>query len=94
LGHNKVILEGMSLMLSAIQSREKGFGVHISRCQLEEINDLRQGQNYVDLDAAIAFNHGQVCKKDLKESPFVVSLLMGANNEGHWTYNHVSIQAI
>jgi hypothetical protein len=83
--------DGMSLMLSAIQSRETGFGVHISRIQLEEINDSRRGQNYVDLDAALAI-HGQVGKKDLKESPFVVSFKLGANNEGYWTYNHTSIQ--
>ena len=83
--------DGMSLMLSAFQSRETGFSVHISRIQMEEINDCRRGQNYVDLDAAIAI-HGQVSKKDLKESPFVVSFELGANNDGYWTYNHMSIQ--
>ncbi|KAI2506135.1 hypothetical protein MHU86_8270 [Fragilaria crotonensis] len=62
--------DGMSLMLSAIQSRETGFGVPISRIQMEEINETRRGHNYVDLDAAIAV-HGQVSKKDLEESPFV-----------------------
>jgi hypothetical protein len=83
--------DGMSLMLSAIQSREIGFGVEISRIQMEEINETRCGQNYVDLDAAIAV-HGQVAKKDLEESPFVVSFELGANNEGYWTYDHKSIQ--
>jgi hypothetical protein len=63
----------MSLMLTEIQSRETGFGVEISRIEMEEINETRGGQNYVKLDAAIAV-HGQVAKKDLKESPFVVSL--------------------
>ncbi|KAI2500095.1 hypothetical protein MHU86_14362 [Fragilaria crotonensis] len=83
--------DGMSLMLSAIQSRETGFGVPISRIQMEEINETRRGHNYVDLDAAIAV-HGQVSKKDLEESPFVVSFELGANNEGYWTYNHMSMQ--
>ena len=31
-------------------------------------------------------------KKNLQESPFVVSVELGANNEGYWTYNHMSIQ--
>ena len=83
--------DGMSLMLSAFQSRETGFGVQISRIQMEEINEGRQGQNYIDLDAAIAI-HGQVGKKNLQESPFVVSVKLGANNKGYWTYNHMSIQ--
>ena len=79
-------------MLSALQSRETGFGVHISRIQMEEINDTRRGRNYSDLDAAIAI-HGQVVKKDLEQSPFVVRFELGMNNEGYWTYNHTSIQS-
>jgi hypothetical protein len=59
-------------MISAFQSRETGFGLQISPTQMEEINESRQGKNYVDLDAAIAV-HGQVGKKDLKQSPFVVT---------------------
>ena len=76
--------EGMSLMISAFQSRETGFGLQISPTQMEEINESRRGKNYVDLDAAIAV-HGQVGKKDLKQSPFVVSFELGINNEGYWT---------
>jgi hypothetical protein len=83
--------EGMSLMISAFQSRETGFGLQISPTQMEEINESRRGKNYVDLDAAIAV-HGQVGKKDLKQSPFVVSFELGINNEGYWTYNHMSVQ--
>ncbi|KAI2499926.1 hypothetical protein MHU86_14547 [Fragilaria crotonensis] len=83
--------DGLSLMLSAFQSRETGFGVHISRMQMDEINETRRGTNYADMDAAIAI-HGQVAKKNLEESPFVVSFELGTNNEGYWTYNHMSIQ--
>jgi hypothetical protein len=83
--------DGLSLMLSAFQSRETGFGVHISRAQLDEINDTRRGHIYVDVDATIAV-HGQAVKKELKELPFVVSFELGANNEGYWTYNHMSIK--
>ncbi|KAI2490094.1 hypothetical protein MHU86_24490 [Fragilaria crotonensis] len=78
-------------MLSALQSRETGFGVHISRMQMDEINETRRGTNYADMDAAMAI-HGQVAKKNLEESPFVVSFELGTNNEGYWTYNHMSIQ--
>ena len=65
----------------------------VSRIQLEEMNEARHGQNYVeDLDAGLAV-HGQVAKKDLQEeSTFVVSFELGANNEGYWAYNHMSIQ--
>jgi hypothetical protein len=83
--------EGMSLMLSAFQSRETGFGMKLSALQLDEINEMRRGKNYVDIDAAIAVN-GQAMKKDLKESPFVVYFELGSNNEGYWTYNHMAIQ--
>ena len=58
---------------------------------MDEIKECHRGQNYVDLDAAIAI-HGQVGKKDLKELPFVLSFELGANNDGYWTYNHMSIQ--
>ena len=83
--------DGLSLMISALQSRETGFGVEISRVQMEEINESRHGKTYVDVDAAMAI-HGQAAKKDLKKSPFVVYFELGANNEGYWTYNHMAIQ--
>lgn len=83
--------EGLSLMISGLQSRETGFGVSISQLQLDEINDTRRGQTYVDVDAALAI-HGQALKKDLKQSPFVIYFELGANNEGYWTYNHMAIQ--
>jgi hypothetical protein len=53
---------------------------------MEEINESRRGKNYVDLDAAIDV-HGQVGKKDLKQSPFVVTFELGVNNEGYWKHN-------
>jgi hypothetical protein len=82
---------GLSLMVSALQSRETGFGVSISRMQFDEINEARHGQNYVDVDAAMAI-HGHATKNDLKDSPFVVYFELGTNNEGYWTYNHMAIQ--
>ena len=58
-------------MVSALQSRETGFGVNISEIQFDEINEARRGRNFIDVDAAMAI-HGQATKKDLKHSPFVV----------------------
>ena len=80
--------EGLSLMISGLQSRETGFGVRISQMQLDEINDTRRYQTYIDVDAALAI-HGQA---HLKQSPFVVHFELGLNNEGYWTYNHMAIQ--
>jgi hypothetical protein len=59
--------------------------------QLDEIKDSLRGKTYVDVDAAMAIN-GQATKKDLKDSPLVIYFELGANNEGYWTYNHMSIQ--
>ena len=79
-------------MISGLQSRETGFGVRISQMQLDEINDRRQDQTYIDVDAALAI-HGQALKKDLKQSPFVVYFELGLNDKGrYWTYNHIEIQ--
>jgi len=83
--------DGLSLMISAFQSRETGLGMNLSRMQLDEINESRRGKNYVDVDAAMAI-HGQATKKDIKDSPFAIFFELGANNEGYWTYNHMSIQ--
>ena len=85
--------EGLSLMISAIQSCKTGFDIHIGCIlDMEEINDVcRRGENNVDVDAAVTV-HGQATNKDLKESPFVVSFGLGAHNEGYWTCNHMSVQ--
>ncbi len=53
--------------------------MHISQIQMEKINNTRRGMNYYELDAAIAI-HGQVVKKDLERSLFVVSFELGMNN--------------
>jgi hypothetical protein len=82
---------GLSIMVSAFQSRETGFGVDIDRIQMDEINAARTGQCYADKEAAMAIK-GQATKKDLTQSPFVVYFELGANNEGYWTYNHMAIQ--
>jgi hypothetical protein len=59
--------------------------------RIGEINETRCNKSYVDVNAAITI-HEQAMKKDLKDSPFVVYFELGANNEGYWTSNHMSIQ--
>jgi hypothetical protein len=49
--------------------RETDFGIDISGIQLDEINETHRGQNYVDIDAAMAI-HGHAAKKDVTNSPF------------------------
>ncbi len=78
-------------LMSAFQSRKTGFGLKLSRVQLDEINESSRGKNHVDMDTAIAI-HGQATKKDLKNSPFVIFFEHGANKKGYWTYNYMSIQ--
>ena len=42
-----------------------GFGLNLSRMQLDEINESQRGKNCVNVDAAMAI-HGQATEKDLK----------------------------
>ncbi len=83
--------DGLSLMILAFRLRETGFGLNLSRMQLDEVNKSQYGKNYVDVDAAMAI-HGQATKKDLKNSPYVIYNELGANNKGCCTYNHMSVQ--
>jgi hypothetical protein len=83
--------DGQGLMISALQSREFGFGLEINDDMLERINETRRGKKYMDESAAVA-KRGTAEKKDLKTSPFVVEFEYGANNEGYWCYEHMVLQ--
>jgi hypothetical protein len=39
-------------MISAFQSRELGFGMVLTKGQLDEVNFLRRGKKYIDKEAA------------------------------------------
>jgi hypothetical protein len=57
-------------MVSAIISRDTGFGLQLDPTKLAKINFSRLGKKYVDEAAAInVLNNAE--KQDLKESPFV-----------------------
>ena len=60
--------------------------------QLDEVNFVRRGNRYLDEEAAQEI-YGDVMKKDLTSTPFVVLFDPGMNTEGYWTYNHAVLQA-
>lgn len=82
---------GEGLMISAFVSRDSGFRMPVSPQQLEEINALRQGTEYIDKVAATQI-YSSVMKHPLKESPFIRSLLIGATKGGYWNSFHMALQ--
>jgi hypothetical protein len=84
-------LLGEGLMISAFVSRDSGFGMPVSLAQLDSINRLRFGTEYIDKSAALSI-HLTTRKASLKESPFVQSLLIGATKGGYWNSSHMAIQ--
>ena len=44
--------EGQGIMISALQSREFGFGICLTEEEQKKINDKREGEKYKDEDAA------------------------------------------
>jgi hypothetical protein len=78
--------DGTGVMISALQSREFGFGFRtLTHEELKKVNDVRKGEVYEDSDAAL-----EVCgtekKSFLTESanPFVREFSYGANKDGYW----------
>ena len=62
--------EGKGRMVSAMCSREFGFGFKITSEQLLVINLQRQGKAYAD-EEAVTYLLGNTNKTDLTESPFI-----------------------
>jgi hypothetical protein len=85
--------EGDGYMISGFQCRLFGFGRPMTEEELKQVNDMREGQDYWDSEAAIEVHKTPTAKKSkLKESPFIRSILIGANNDGYWNAKHMSIQ--
>ena len=82
---------GNSIMISAFQCREFGFGMEINEEDMVKINDIRRGTKYSDENAATAV-YGTADKQDLKTSPFITYFQFGGGNEGYWDYNHMILQ--
>ena len=83
--------EGAGLMLSAITSRELGFGFTVSESALEAVNEKRMNMKYSDEKAATVL-FGKPEKQKLTTTPFVRELEYGQNKEGYWSYEHMVIQ--
>jgi hypothetical protein len=84
--------DGLGVMISAFVSREFGFGYYLSPEDLEKVNEAREGKHCSDEDAAKKIKGNSSMKDPLTQSPFVVEFEHGANNQGHWDYDHMIIQ--
>jgi hypothetical protein len=82
---------GVGRMVSALCSREFGFGLDLSVEELDRVNERRRNHKYGDEDAAI-YLLGSSDKKDLEASPFVRYLEYGKGKDGYWSYNHMVLQ--
>jgi hypothetical protein len=83
--------QGTTLMVSAFQCREFGFGMELTEEDMYKINDKRLGTKYHDHVAAVEVNKNSG-KRKLTESPFVRYMDVGENREGYWDYNRMVIQ--
>mmetsp|Transcript_18080 Transcript_18080/g.31860 ORF Transcript_18080/g.31860 Transcript_18080/m.31860 type:complete len:154 (+) Transcript_18080:288-749(+) len=84
--------DGIGVMISAMQSREFGWGMTLSEDQLKQINVKRaRDVGYCD-EVASKDVLGTTKKADLTESPFIRKLEYGSNKEGYWTGNHMIVQ--
>ncbi len=78
--------DGQGVMISAFQSRELGFGMALTKEQLDDVIFLRRGKKIIDEEAAKKCR-GKAQKADLLCSPFVFEFDYGASNEVYWNYD-------
>jgi hypothetical protein len=83
--------DGQGVMISAFQSRELGFGMALTKEQLDEVNYLRRGKKYTNEEAAKKYT-GNAQKTDLLCSPFVFEFDYRASNKGYWNYDRMVLQ--
>ena len=83
--------EGQGVMLSSFVLCDFGYGHNLTEAQLDQINDIRRGTDYLDEDAAMNI-YGNKTKNELTCSPFEYWLEYGQNNKGYWNYDHMVIQ--
>jgi hypothetical protein len=85
--------KGNGYILSAFVAREFGFGREMTAAELAKVNDERRGTHQTYLDTQAATEILKTTQKPLLTvSPFVKYLYIGANNEGYWNSNHMSLQ--
>jgi len=87
--------EGHGIMVSAVQSREFGFGLELTSSDQEIVNNFQQRQrpHYTETDAAMKLN-GKTEKENISKNPFIIYFEFGygAGKDGYWTYNHMALQ--
>ena len=84
--------DGIGVMVSALQSREFGFGLReLSEEEWKKVNDHRASQEYLDKDAAKMIQ-GSAKKKPLESDPFKQYFQYGAAKDGYWSYEHLVCQ--
>lgn len=85
--------EGGGKHMSGIISGQLPWDPKISEAMLNEINLRRAGTDYISEEDAI-FVKGTKNKHPLTQEdlPFLISMLIGVNNEGYWTSSHTAIQ--
>ena len=83
--------EGYGLMISSFVSRDFGFGQMLTQAQLQTVNDYRQGESYLDLEAAMEINKKKE-KPTLTTSPFICKFEYGQKYSGYWNYNIMVLQ--
>ena len=83
--------KGASIMISAFQFRELGFGCPLSANDLRKINEKQQDEKHANKDAA-KLKQVKVEKDTLTSSPFVVEFEYGAQNKGYLTYDNFVLQ--
>ena len=81
---------GRAVMVSAIMSREFGFGFKLTLQELAAINLCRAGKQYADEESATTL-FGNANRKKLTESPFIRTLEIGIRKDGYWTYKHMVV---
>ena len=81
---------GVATMVSAFQSRERGWGLDITDEQLKMINEKRANEHYFDKEAAMEV-HNTTKKKPLTSSPYLVKFEFGGAN-GYWNGSQMVIQ--
>ena len=78
-------------MISAFISGDSGFGMPISLEQLNEINLVWLGAEYIDKVAANQVL-STTAKSPLKKTPIVCSLLIGVAKDRYWNSFHTTLQ--
>jgi hypothetical protein len=93
-GESKLLPKGMgkTLMVSAFQSRAFGLGRGLSTEELEEINNRREGTEYISVEAAMQVNNETAKPRLTNNSPFLRFFDVGVDREGYWDYNHMALQ--